>query len=139
MIQLLISTLHLGSASGLTLHLQTCRRAASTRFYLHMLRVRIATCESGCSMDSRMSNVYQQNRTGEIYGSIITLTVIATVAVILRLFARKFSPASFWWDDWTIIIALVKHFDHSLSSRIYTDDFFEDLVFWQCHLLFGWG
>lgn len=69
-----------------------------------------------------MSTVYQQSRIGEIYGGTITLTVIATIAVILRLIARKISSASFWWDDWTILIALVKFSDHRLGSEIDADN-----------------
>lgn len=68
-----------------------------------------------------MSTVCQQSRTGEIYGSISTLTVIGRRD--LRLFTRKLSPASFWWDDWTLIIALVMLFDHGLSNRMYADKF----------------
>lgn len=73
-------------------------------------------------MNSTMSVVYEQNRTGDIYGSMITLTVIAIIAVILRLFARKISKASFWWDDWTIIIALVKLPNHSLTNEMDADN-----------------
>lgn len=63
-----------------------------------------------------MSNEYQQNRTGEIYGSVIVLTVIAVTAVVLRFLARKISSAGFWWDDWTITTALVNLSDPSLSN-----------------------
>lgn len=63
-----------------------------------------------------MSNEYQQNRTGEIYGSVIILTVIAVTAVVSRFLARKISSAGFWWDDWTITTALVNLSDPSLSN-----------------------
>ena len=53
-----------------------------------------------------MSTLYK-NHAAEVWGETITLTVAATIAVILRFIARKISPASFWWDDWTIIISLV--------------------------------
>ena len=39
-------------------------------------------------------------------GTIICV-VAATIAVAARLLARKISAAPFWWDDWTIIAALV--------------------------------
>ena len=45
-------------------------------------------------------------------GSIVSV-VAATVAVVLRLIARRLSAAPFWWDDWTIVASLV-----STSSRV---------------------
>lgn len=33
--------------------------------------------------------------------------VLVTLAVIARLVARRMSAASFWWDDWTIVLAVV--------------------------------
>lgn len=33
--------------------------------------------------------------------------VLATTAVIARLVARRMSAASFWWDDWTIVLAVI--------------------------------
>ena len=45
-------------------------------------------------------------------GSIVSV-VAATVAVALRLFARRLSAAPFWWDDWTIVASLV-----SIASRV---------------------
>ena len=54
-----------------------------------------------------------------------TLLALATIAVVLRLFSRKLSSASYWWDGWTIMAALVisnfviltslKHFLDSLT------------------------
>ena len=44
-------------------------------------------------------------------GSIVSV-VAATVAVALRLYARRLSAAPFWWDDWTIVASLV-----SMSGR----------------------
>lgn len=38
--------------------------------------------------------------------SIISV-VAATIAVAARLLARKISAAPFWWDDWSIMVALV--------------------------------
>ena len=54
-----------------------------------------------------MSSFYHQSRTPEIYGSTITLTIVATAAVGLRLASRRISSATYWWDDWAIIVALV--------------------------------
>lgn len=36
-----------------------------------------------------------------------TCLVLSTLAVVLRLLVRWFSPANFWWDDWTAVLALV--------------------------------
>ena len=54
-----------------------------------------------------MPSVYYQSLTAPLYGITATLLAVATIAVVLRLFARKLSKASFWWDDWTIVAALV--------------------------------
>lgn len=54
-----------------------------------------------------MSPINEQSRAREIYGSTIPLTIIATTAVVLRFCARKLASTPFWWDDWSIIIALV--------------------------------
>ena len=55
-----------------------------------------------------MSNdAYYQSRTPAVYGGTITLITVAAIAVVLRLTARKISAANFWWDDWTLVVALV--------------------------------
>ena len=72
-----------------------CGGAALTKSGLLILHENIATCQAHCSIGTRMSTVYQQNRTADIYGGTIPLTVIATVAVISRLCARKISSAPF--------------------------------------------
>jgi hypothetical protein len=34
-------------------------------------------------------------------------TFVATILVIVRFIARKFTPGTkFWWDDWTILVSL---------------------------------
>jgi hypothetical protein len=42
-----------------------------------------------------------------IYVGTITTIVPATIVVILRYFARYVARAGFWWDDYTIVAALV--------------------------------
>ena len=37
----------------------------------------------------------------------IALIVIAALAVILRFVSRMSSKAGLWWDDWTILLAMV--------------------------------
>ena len=57
-------------------------------------------------LSPQMSSYYDQSRTEELYGGTITLTIIATIAVVLRFASRRISQASYWWDDWAIVIAL---------------------------------
>lgn len=47
------------------------------------------------------------SQTKEIYGAVTTITIIATVAVILRIVARRKSEASLSYDDYSIVLALV--------------------------------
>ena len=49
----------------------------------------------------------RDSQTKEIYGAVTTITIIATVAVILRIVARKKSEASLSYDDYSIVLALV--------------------------------
>ena len=37
----------------------------------------------------------------------IVLLVLATIAVLLRLYARSMVKARLWWDDYTIVLSLV--------------------------------
>lgn len=53
------------------------------------------------------TEAYHESRTSDIYGSTITMVVAATIAVALRLYARRLSVAKFWWDDWMLVLALV--------------------------------
>lgn len=48
-----------------------------------------------------------ESRKADLYGATIPLTVVANLVVIGRLFARRASAASLWWDDYLIGIALV--------------------------------
>ena len=52
-------------------------------------------------------DVYDQSRISQVYGGTVSLIVLATLLVIARLIARRVSVAGFWWDDYTIIAALV--------------------------------
>lgn len=51
--------------------------------------------------------VYYQTRQPAVYVVTSVLLVLATTAVILRFWARHISVARYWWDDFTIIVALV--------------------------------
>lgn len=36
-----------------------------------------------------------------------TCLVLSTLAVVLRLLVRWYSPVNLWWDDWITVLALV--------------------------------
>ncbi|KAL8991365.1 MAG: hypothetical protein Q9177_000206 [Variospora cf. flavescens] len=61
-------------------------------------------------------DVYHQSKAPEIYGGTISLIVLATIAVVARLAARRVSVANLWWDDLTIVLALIEILDWGLSS-----------------------
>ena len=48
--------------------------------------------------------------------SAIVLYVLVVISVSLRLFARRISKASLWWDDWFILLALAGS-SHPMSGR----------------------
>ncbi|KAL8772285.1 MAG: hypothetical protein Q9209_002497 [Squamulea sp. 1 TL-2023] len=71
-------------------------------------------------------NVYYQSRQPEIYGGTISLIVLATISVAVRLIARQQSAARLWWDDFIIVVALVswgKAFNDLLPDLSYVSDF----------------
>jgi hypothetical protein len=47
------------------------------------------------------------NQTPRILGVSITLIVVPTTVVLLRLLARTLSKAGFWWDDFMVLFALL--------------------------------
>lgn len=48
-----------------------------------------------------------QSRVPAIYASMIAVSVLCTLAVALRFLCRRLVKAVLWWDDWTILAALV--------------------------------
>ncbi|KAL8689678.1 MAG: hypothetical protein Q9218_004708 [Villophora microphyllina] len=54
------------------------------------------------------------NRGPEVVGAVTALTILATLAVLMRFQARKISGASFGWDDWLILVALI--WEYGLST-----------------------
>ncbi|KAL9012167.1 MAG: hypothetical protein Q9173_003048 [Seirophora scorigena] len=52
-------------------------------------------------------DVYHESQVHQIYGRTISHIVLATVAMVARLGARKVSVANLWWDDLTIVLALI--------------------------------
>lgn len=55
----------------------------------------------------QLANI-NDDRRADIVASTIVLAVLATVAVILRLFCRRFTKIALSWDDYLIIIGLVR-------------------------------
>jgi hypothetical protein len=53
------------------------------------------------------TETYHESQKSQIYGVTVTLVVAATLAVALRLVARRLSAAKYWWDDWMLVLALV--------------------------------
>jgi hypothetical protein len=49
-----------------------------------------------------------QSRTAKVYSDTISLVALATIAVALRFVARKMAGSKLWWDDWILVIALVR-------------------------------
>ncbi|KAI4218473.1 MAG: hypothetical protein LQ349_008701 [Xanthoria aureola] len=45
----------------------------------------------------------------DIYKGTIFQIVLATVSVAVRLVARQKSPAKLWWDDFTVVVALIRY------------------------------
>ncbi len=48
-----------------------------------------------------------QSRVGAIYAAVITVSIASTLAVALRFVCRRMINAHLWWDDWTMLAALV--------------------------------
>lgn len=82
-----------------------------------------------------MPSVYfYQSLTGPLYAITATLLAVATIAVVLRQFARKLSTASSWWDDWTLVAALVTLKIFILTSFEYFSDSLTRTVY-RCYIM----
>ena len=53
------------------------------------------------------STFLAQSRVGVIFAAVITVSIASTIAVTLRFICRRMMKAHLWWDDWTILAALV--------------------------------
>ena len=74
-------------------------------------------------------NVYYQSREAEIYSGTVTLIVLASLAVGARIVARGLSVAKYWWDDYMIVLTLVRNPQASTPGFSSTD----------IRQLFNWG
>ena len=48
------------------------------------------------------------DRGPQILAVVFTTTILAILAVAIRVWSRKRSKAGLWWDDWAIMASLVK-------------------------------
>ena len=48
------------------------------------------------------------NRSGHVTSAIIPMVILALVAVGLRLLSRRIKRTPLWWDDYMIIVAMVR-------------------------------
>lgn len=58
------------------------------------------------------------NRQPLILRFTVALTVLATVGVLMRVWARRLSGARFWWDDWTIVVALMGSYVTAIANLV---------------------
>ena len=61
--------------------------------------------------------VYNLGQSNMTNGPIFQI-VLATVSVAVRLVARQKSPAKLWWDDFTIVVALVSWRRNNLPFQL---------------------
>ena len=57
------------------------------------------------------------NRQVQLLAVTSTCLALSTVAITLRLFARWFSAAKFWWDDGAAVLSLVRLSKRPLQDR----------------------
>lgn len=63
-----------------------------------------------------------ETRQFELHVTSYTVTIAAIIFVILRLIARKKRGAELWWDDWILIIGLVRLCGIKTGCSTVTDD-----------------
>lgn len=67
-------------------------------------------------------NIYEDHR-AKVIASVVAPAILAIIAVALRLCARTVSKATLGWDDYLIILALVRR---SKIARAFTLDLQDD-------------
>lgn len=48
----------------------------------------------------------------DIYAALAVCHTLACVAVALRIYSRRLKAQPLWWDDWLVVIALVRQLSH---------------------------
>lgn len=51
-----------------------------------------------------------EDRGPQVIAVSVAMITLSTFAVAFRCWSRKVSKAGLWWDDWTILLALVSSF-----------------------------
>ena len=54
-----------------------------------------------------MAEDIHATKTGKLIGANIVLILLSGIAVALRFWSRKISRVGFWYDDYTILLALL--------------------------------
>lgn len=75
------------------------------------------------------SEFLAQSRVGDIHAAVITVSGLCTIAVALRFICRRLVKAQLWWDDWTILAALVSN-EFSMRGKTCVDEI-RQLVEWS--------
>ncbi len=50
-----------------------------------------------------------ESKQPELYAALITTNVLAALAVSMRFLSRRLSRFKWWYDDWLILAAFVRH------------------------------
>lgn len=51
---------------------------------------------------------WQESLQPDIYAALAICHTLACISVVLRLYARRLKAQRFGWDDWLVVIALVR-------------------------------
>ena len=86
----------------------TCRtRAEDFNIILHSLRCCAAHSLIFSHICAVMAEDLYATRTSKLIGANIVLILLSGIAVALRFWSRKISRVGFWYDDYTILLALL--------------------------------
>ena len=50
----------------------------------------------------------QESRQTMLIGIFTTFFILPAIAVGIRIFSRRLTRLSLWWDDWLILVAMVR-------------------------------
>lgn len=48
-----------------------------------------------------------EDQSSGVFPTVLAVTILAFLAILLRLTSRIVTGSRLWWDDWTILIAMV--------------------------------
>lgn len=52
-----------------------------------------------------------------LVGVVVSMTILSVVFVVLRLVSRRMAQQKLWWDDWTILVSLVRDIPTSMARQ----------------------